>query len=237
VQGLSCAKPQRCEARIEGRSAAEPEREQDAADAGQGVRGAACPRRSEGLHVIPGEETRFLAHDALAPAVRVPPRDEEEGAGLEGELVVLLLGVGVEGHHCERRERGAVEPTAGDRPPPGRGTGASHGIAHRAARCRGRAGPPVPWLWAGAQPKAPRQSDGGGAGDAPYLSPGSSPGPRGGPLRRAVAAGPNPRSRAKLVVAAAARGHRRLQNPREKPVGAEKGSMGSRGHMQPPHPC
>lgn len=82
------------------------------------MQGAACPRRSEGLHVIAGEETSFLAHDTLAPAVRVAPCDEEEGAGLEGELVVLLLRVGVEGHHCQGRERGAMEPgkaTAGDR--------------------------------------------------------------------------------------------------------------------------
>lgn len=74
------------------------------------MQGAACPRGSEGLHVIAGEEARFLAPDALVPAVRVPPHDKEEVAGLEGELVVLLPRVGVEGHHCQRRERGAMEP-------------------------------------------------------------------------------------------------------------------------------
>lgn len=97
-----------------------------AGELGRGMQGAACPRCSEGFHVIAREETRFLAHDALAPAVRVAPRDEEEGARLEGELVVLLPLVSVEGHHWERRERGTMEPgkaTAGDRPPPGRAGG------------------------------------------------------------------------------------------------------------------
>lgn len=99
TEGLSAAEPQWREAN--------GQRHKDAGGGGCGLGdagGAACPRRSAGLHVIAGEETRFFAHDPLAPTVRVPPRDEEEGARLEGELVVLLPRVGVEGHHCERRE-------------------------------------------------------------------------------------------------------------------------------------
>lgn len=67
----------------------------------------------------------------------------------------------------------------------------------------------------------------GGSGDPPYLSPGSSRGPREGPQWRAVVVGTNPRSQAKPVVVV--RGHRGLQHPQNR-----WGMEGSTGSPPPP---
>lgn len=64
---------------------------------------------SEGLHVIAREETCLLAQDAFTPSIRVPPCDVDEGPRLEGELVVLLPCVRVEGQHCAKKGREAME--------------------------------------------------------------------------------------------------------------------------------
>lgn len=106
---------------------------------------------SQGLHVIAREESRFLAHDTLAPAVRVAPGDEEEGTGLEGELVVLLLRVGVQGHHCERSKGRAMEP------PRGQEQTTALLCAHSSPRA-------VIW----AQPGAPRQRSGSRGSAGPF---------------------------------------------------------------------
>lgn len=58
----------------------------------------------DGLHVVAGEESRDAVADPLEPAVVVLLDDVDDGPLDEGQLVVLVPGVVVDGHHCEEGE-------------------------------------------------------------------------------------------------------------------------------------
>lgn len=53
----------------------------------------------DALHVVAGEQPGDAVADALEPAVVVLLDHVDDGALHEGQLVVLVLGVVVDGHH------------------------------------------------------------------------------------------------------------------------------------------
>ncbi len=55
------------------------------------------------LDVVPGEESGDAVHDALVPAVVVLLDHVDGGALAERQLVLLILDVVVDRHHCKRR--------------------------------------------------------------------------------------------------------------------------------------
>ena len=63
----------------------------------------------DGLHVVAGEEAGDAAGHALVPAVVVLLDDVDDGALHEGQLVVLVLGVVVDGHHWGGERSGVTE--------------------------------------------------------------------------------------------------------------------------------
>lgn len=56
----------------------------------------------DGLHVVAGEEAGGAVAHAFEPAVVVLFDDVNDRALHESQLVVLVLGVVVDGHHCEQ---------------------------------------------------------------------------------------------------------------------------------------
>lgn len=54
----------------------------------------------DGLDVVAREEARGAVHHALVPAVVVLLDHIDDGTLLERELVLLVSGVVVDGHHC-----------------------------------------------------------------------------------------------------------------------------------------
>lgn len=60
----------------------------------------------DGLDVVAGEEARGPVHHALVPAVVVLLDHVDDGALLEGKLILLVAGVVVDGHHCRKTRRG-----------------------------------------------------------------------------------------------------------------------------------
>lgn len=59
----------------------------------------------DALHVVAREESGDSVADALEPAVVVLLDDVDDGALHEGQLVVLVLAVVVDGHHFRQRRR------------------------------------------------------------------------------------------------------------------------------------
>lgn len=62
----------------------------------------------DALHVVAGEESGDSVANALKPAVVILLDDVDDGALHEGQLVVLVLGVVVDGHHF-RQETETLE--------------------------------------------------------------------------------------------------------------------------------
>lgn len=62
----------------------------------------------DGLDVVPREESRDAVADALEPAVIVLLDDVDDGSFHEGQLVLLVLGVVVDGDNWRERRRGGV---------------------------------------------------------------------------------------------------------------------------------
>lgn len=60
----------------------------------------------DALHVVAGEQAGDAVADALEPAVVVLLHHVDDGALHERQLVLLVLGVVVDGHHCRSRTRG-----------------------------------------------------------------------------------------------------------------------------------
>lgn len=60
----------------------------------------------DGLDVVPREESRDAVADALEPAVIVLLDDVDDGSFHEGQLVLLVLGVVVDGDNWRERRRG-----------------------------------------------------------------------------------------------------------------------------------
>lgn len=54
----------------------------------------------DGLYVVSREEARGLVHHAFVPAVVVLLDHVDDGTLLEGELVLFVASVVVNGHHC-----------------------------------------------------------------------------------------------------------------------------------------
>lgn len=55
----------------------------------------------DGLHVVPGKQTRDAVAHSLEPAVVVLLDDVDDGSFHERQLVVLILDVVVDGNHCK----------------------------------------------------------------------------------------------------------------------------------------
>lgn len=62
----------------------------------------------DGLDVVAGEEARGPVHHALVPAVVVLLDHVDDGALLEGQLVLLVSGVVVDAHHCRKTKGGGI---------------------------------------------------------------------------------------------------------------------------------
>lgn len=58
----------------------------------------------DGLDVVAGEESRDAVADAFEPAVVVLLDDVDDGSLHEGQLVLLVLGVVVDGHHWREQQ-------------------------------------------------------------------------------------------------------------------------------------
>lgn len=54
----------------------------------------------DGLHVVPGKQTRDAAANSLEPAVVILLDDVDDGSFHERQLIVLILDVVVDGNHC-----------------------------------------------------------------------------------------------------------------------------------------
>lgn len=54
----------------------------------------------DGLDVVPGEEAGGATHRSFVPAVVVLLDDVDDGALVEGQLVLLVRRVVVDRHHC-----------------------------------------------------------------------------------------------------------------------------------------
>lgn len=60
----------------------------------------------DGFHVVAGEEPREAVADPLEPAIVVLLDHVDDGPLDEAQLVVLVPGVVVDGHHCEQKTEG-----------------------------------------------------------------------------------------------------------------------------------
>ena len=61
----------------------------------------------DGLDVVPREEAGGATHRSFVPAVVVLLDDVDDGALVEGQLVLLVRRVVVDRHHCRPNQRGA----------------------------------------------------------------------------------------------------------------------------------
>lgn len=78
----------------------------------------------DGLDVVAGEESRDAVADAFEPAVVVLLDDVDDGPLHEGQLVLLVLGVVVDGHHW--REQQTTGVSGGGGRPSGKGQPRQH---------------------------------------------------------------------------------------------------------------
>lgn len=64
-----------------------------------GDTGASVGVVHDGLHVVPGEEASGSAHHTLKPAIIILLDDVDDGPFLEGQLILLVPRVVIDGHH------------------------------------------------------------------------------------------------------------------------------------------
>lgn len=56
----------------------------------------------DGLHVVAGKQAGDAVAHALEPAIVIFFDDVDDGAFHEGQLIILVLGVVIDGHHWKK---------------------------------------------------------------------------------------------------------------------------------------